>query len=156
MLFAHPSPEIIPGVNIFLFFALLVVIHLSLYYFFVQKLRQFECLPGIKFQGLHPVGGIIPYTNLYLDYVSFGTSSKTTLDIELFTEKYNLLIFFSSLSDVWEFILWWQFIYLRNCGYQKYTENHGTQKPTRFFLLKFHSMKTTKYSKNVGIHFIVT
>ena len=25
------------------------------YYFFVQKLRQFECLPGIKFQGLHPV-----------------------------------------------------------------------------------------------------
>jgi hypothetical protein len=53
------------------------------------------------FQGLHPVGDIIPYKNLYPDYVSFGTNSKTTLDIELFTEKYNnLLSFFSSLSDV--------------------------------------------------------
>jgi hypothetical protein len=38
-----------------------------------------------------------------------------------------------------EFILW-EFNKPKmygTCGYQKYTENHGTHKPTRFFLLKF-------------------
>ena len=118
MLFAHPShPEKIPGVNIFLFFALLFVIHLSLY-IFCSKIAAIWMSAG--------------NLNLHLDYVSFGTSSKTTLDIELFTEKYNNpLTFFSSLSDVWEFILWWQFNKPKmygTCGYRKYTENHTALK----------------------------
>ena len=127
-------------------------------FFSFKKLRQFECLPGFKFQGLHPVGDMIPYTNLYLDYVSFGTSSETHTRYWIIDRnKYNYpLTFFSSLSMIWENLFCGSSIN-QKCmelavikNIQKTTAHTNRQGSS-----SLNSMKTTKYSKNVGIYFIV-
>ena len=85
-----------PGSEHSLFFALLVVIHVLVLVFFF-------CSNNCGNLNVCHVSNFRAFirSNLHLDYVSFGTSSETTLDIELFTEKYNNpLTFFSSLSDV--------------------------------------------------------